>query len=872
MTRRPEMPDEPLSEYRKRRRFGTTSEPYGARKSPRGKKTAGKEKRGIFVIQEHDATRLHYDFRLELDGVLKSWAVTRGPSLDPRDKRLAVRVEDHPLEYSSFEGTIPEGEYGGGTVMLWDRGHWLPEGDPHGGLESGKLAFTLDGTRLHGKWALVRMRPRDREKRENWLLIKEKDRFADAERDILKEQTSVASGRSLEEIAGAKGGAVWSGGKSARANNKTRRVAPDPPPRRRARKTAPPNFIEPALATLVEAPPEADGWIFEIKYDGYRAEIAADGGEVRIYARSGLDWTARYPPIAAAAEALGLDRALLDSEIVALDGSGRSDFGLLQRWQESGEGQLACFAFDLLAEGGHDLRNRPLAERKRRLNTLLAGHAEGPIFYSEDFQPDEPARLLEESCKRGLEGLVAKESNAPYRSGRSTTWLKIKCGYQQEFVVVGWSHSSRRAFSSLLLAAREGKKLRYVGRVGSGFSDAMLKNLARRFAAIATDRPATSIPKPMARNAEFVEPRIVVEIRFAGWTRDRLIRQGHLLGVREDKAADQVIRETPARKRAAPAKQAKQARKTARSSRGASRAGAEEVIVAGIALSHPDKPLFRDPIVTKADVARYLDAAGEAIAAYAAGRLVSLLRCPEGQGGPSFFQRHPHAGFERYWQSLRIKAEHGEEEYLYFKDRRALVEAAQMDTLEFHIWGSRVDDVERPDRIVFDLDPAPGLGFDRVKAGAEDVRDILKALGLESLPMISGGKGIHVVVPIARRHEWPSVKRFANGVATRLAAAAPERFVATMAKAKREGRIFIDSFRNDRTASAVAPFSPRNRPGAPVAWPVDWDSLAKLRSADAVSIGEAAERLGAEGDPWQRKKIRQSLTNGMIAAVEKQQA
>lgn len=842
-----------LAQYHAKRHFETTSEPRGGQQ--------GKTQGYSFVIQKHDARRLHYDFRLELDGVLKSWAVTRGPSLDPTQKRLAVRVEDHPLDYGGFEGTIPQGQYGGGTVMLWDRGNWSPEGDPHQGLAAGKLAFTLSGEKLTGKWALVRMRKDARDKRENWLLIKERDAVASAEREVLDDARSVASGRSLDEIAGAAPAAPARTGpeRSKKAAAKIAASLAD--------------FVEPSLATLVDAPPGDSGWVYEIKYDGYRAQIAADGAFVRIYSRSGLDWTERFDPIAQAVAARKLGGVLIDAEIVVLDGEGRSDFGLLQHWFETGDGSLACFAFDLLVENRHDIRKQPLSVRTARLAALL-DKDDGWLFLSAPFEPDAPADLLGEICRRGLEGLIAKRADAPYRSGRHSSWLKIKCGHQQEFVVIGWSPSKKRPFSSLLLAVSENGALRYAGRVGSGFSDRTLENLSRTMVQLEKKTPPIALPAAIARHARFVGPQIVVEIRFAGWTRDNLIRQGHLLGIREDKPATAVTREIPAtpplrfpRSFESPEPRATPPDRTPAPARPTN---SERDTIAGIALSHPDKPLYRDPDITKADLAFYLDAVGDIMAPYAAGRFCSLLRCPRGQGKPGFFQRHPHAGLERYWKSRPLASKSDREAYLYFDDRRALIEAAQMDTLEFHIWGSRADDPERPDRIVFDLDPAPDVDFAAVRTGAREIRDVLAALGLDSLPLISGGKGIHVVAPIARS-DWPTVKQFASRVAARLAQASPDRYVATMTKAKRKGRIFIDFFRNDLTASAIAPFSPRNRPGAPVAWPAGWATLDSFDAADSVSIFEAQKRLAGSGDPWRDyRTIKQSLTRRMIDAMARE--
>ncbi|HET9146665.1 MAG TPA: DNA ligase D [Acetobacteraceae bacterium] len=824
-----------LSEYHAKRHFDRTAEPEG--------KVGAGGKALSFIVQKHDARRLHYDFRLELDGVLKSWAVTRGPSLDPREKRLAVRVEDHPLDYGGFEGTIPEGEYGGGTVMLWDRGTWEPIGDPHAALEAGKIAFTLKGERLHGRWALVRMRGRSRGKRENWLLIKEHDEYESAESEVLDAASSVLTGRSMEAIAGGE----------------------KPPAKARKKPARLPEFVEPALAVLVDEVPRDPGWIFEIKYDGYRAEIAASGADVRIHTRSGLDWTAKFPEIARAVASLGLDRALIDAEIVGLDDEGRSNFSLLQQRLEARRGGLSCFAFDLLSTGGKSLLAKPLSERKEKLRELLGAPGKGPpgngpLFYSESFDPRNPAELLEQCCKRDLEGLIAKRADAPYQPGRRPAWLKIKCSHRQELVIIGWSRSKKeREFASLLLGVNGEHGWRYAGRVGTGFDAATLKRLSARLDALRIGKPVAEVPREFARNAGFVRPELVAEIEFAGWTHDCMVRQARFLGLREDKPPEQIVQEQPV-----------SIREITSPKPAAPKADAKADAVAGIPISHPEKQLYGEAAVTKLDLARYMEAAGPLMARFGAERFISLVRCPRGQGGPKFFQRHLQPGLDRYWLTRDFTNKKGETEpYMFFRDPRALVEAAQMDVLEVHIWGSRVNQPEKPDRIVFDLDPAPELKFDAVREAARQMREVLLALRLESLPLLSGGKGIHVVVPVRRQHDFETVRRFAGKLSERLADAAPERFVATMSKAERTGRIFIDYFRNDSGASAVCPLSPRNRPGAPVAWPVTWEELDRFDSAGAVSIPEARSRLQKGEQPWKTYfDIRQSLGKAQIESVE----
>jgi bifunctional non-homologous end joining protein LigD len=823
-----------LNRYHEKRQFSDTPEPRGSVK----RRKAGALR---FLVQKHDATRLHYDFRLELDGVLLSWAVTRGPSLNTADKRLAVRTEDHPLEYGDFEGIIPKGNYGAGTVMLWDAGTWEPIGDPHEELAKGKIAFNLHGEKMRGRWALVLMRKAS-EKRENWLLIKERDDEASETRDLIDEMPdSVVSGRDLAAIA-AEGG-IWRSAPQGGATAKKARAD-------KAHKR--PTFVAPELATLVDAVPTGADWLFEVKFDGYRIEIAASGADVRAYSRSGLDWTERFPGVVAAAKSIDLDGALIDGEAVVMDAEGRSDFGLLQHALESGKGRIVYMAFDLLYEAGQDWRRRPLAERRARLQTLLAPAAkDGVLLYSDHIAGDGSA-LLAMAREKGLEGIMAKRADRPYRSGRSEAWQKIKLAQAQEFVILGYRPSDKkRAFSSLLLGLQEDGRLRYAGRVGSGFSEETLSRLAQAFEGIARKTSPAEVPADVRREARWVAPDMVVDIAFGGWTRDGLIRQGRFMGLREDKPAKAVVREKPAQ--------------TPRATKASTPAREEKLL--GVTLTHPDKVLFPDCGVTKRDLAEYLAAAAPHMSPYAADRFVSLVRCPEGIEHEGFFQRHPGRGMDPVWQHAPVKTAHGAEEYLYFTEGRALPAAAQLSVIEFHIWGSDRAHLEQPDRIVFDLDPDEGLPFMRVKDAAFFMRDVLGALGLRSLPLLSGGKGIHVVVPIRPEHDWPVIKDFAAELSHRLATDKPDLYVATMSKAKRKGRIFIDHFRNERGATAIAPFSPRARPGASVAWPVSWDDLGGIKAATMVRLKDAASMLddatawkGADAAP-------QHLSKGMLAAL-----
>lgn len=830
---------DPLETYRQKRRFDETPEPQGGKPS-KGSKL-------LYAIQKHDARRLHYDLRLELDGVLKSWAITKGPSLDPSQRRLAVRTEDHPMDYLHFEGNIPPGNYGAGTVLLWDQGTWEPVGSAHQGLAKGKLVFNIHGRRLKGQWALVRFRGKDAEKHENWLLIKHEDEAADPDADITAEETtSVATGRDLSKIA--MGTEVWH---SNRGNGHAVKAKPA----RSRRKFQPlPAFTSPALATLVDEVPDGKDWLFEMKFDGYRALTAASGEDVRIYTRNGHDWTDRFSSVVRAVAALELDGVLLDGEIVAIDSEGRASFGDLQASLKSGGRNLSYFVFDLLTENGKDLRKLPLTERKQRLKALLgeAGRS-GPVFYTDHIEEAGRA-MLDQLCQSGFEGVIAKRASAPYPVGRGRSWLKIKCDREQEFVILGWAPSTTsRPFSSILLGVHENGKLRYAGKAGSGFTDESLAALSKRFKALARDKPAIAgIPRAIARNARWVKPELVAQIEFAEFTRDGIIRQGRFVGLREDKPATAVVREVP--------KDLEEVTDLA---------GDEETArLAGIRLSHPDKVLYQEQGVTKRDLASYLELVAPRMLPHAADRLISLVRCPEGHRKQCFFQRHGGAGFPQELKRLRIRERKGgSEEYIYLSDLRGLISAAQIGVLEFHIWGSHIDDIEKPDRIVFDLDPDPSVGFDKVKEGAFLVRDALDALGLVSFPLLTGGKGLHVVAPIRRQHEWPVVKAFTGALAQRIADDAPDRYVATMSKSKRTGRIFIDHFRNERGSTAISPYSPRAREGAPVAWPVTWKGLGRIEAANQVTITTARKQI-AKADAWDGyAEVRQGLKAAALRAL-----
>jgi len=845
-----------LREYRQKRDFAKTSEPSGddARRKPGGFR---------YLIQRHAATRLHFDLRLELGAVLLSWAVPNGPSLDPHDKRLAVRTEDHPLDYGDFEGTIPKDEYGGGTVMLWDEGTWEPVGDPEAGLAKGDLKFILHGERLKGKWVLVRMRrkPKERSKRENWLLIKERDGYATEETKPIVERvtTSVRTGRTMDEIAA--GNVEWL--KSGMSIKKGA-VDPPPKPKRRTGTGSPPKFVAPELATLVDAPPDGEGWVHEIKYDGYRMLTAVGGGDVRIYTRRGLDWTEKFPPLIRPLLDLPISSALFDGEVAVADKDGRTDFGALQDRMAEGKGRgIGYYVFDLLSVDGEDIRKHPLLERKKRLAALLADQPRsGPLFYS-DHVAGNGAAMLQHVCAMNLEGIISKRGDAPYRSDRSKAWLKSKCGFGQEFVIVGWrpSEVKGRPFSSILLGVREGDRLVYRGRVGSGFGERELAELWPELKRRELKKPSVEdIPADVVRRARFVKPDLVAEIAFRGFTDEGYVRQGSYKGLRRDKPAKQVVDEEPVASGARSSGKSP-ARSTAQGEARVTKTSTvisvdstrhdKAIEIEGVRLTHPDKVVFPGQGITKRDLAEYYLKVKDRILAHVADRPLSLVRCPDGADGDCFFQKHASPGFPDAFRPIRIKEKEGSDVYLYIEDVRGLIACVQMGALELHIWGSHNDTLEKPDRIVFDLDPDEDMDFSVVRGAAKAMRDRLGALGLKTFPMVTGGKGVHVVAPLKPRFGWDDVKAFCEAVARTMAAEEPKRYLAVATKAKRSGRIFIDYLRNGRGATAICPFSTRAKRGAPVAWPVSWAQLARLDSARPANVENAAEMLKkSKTDPW----------------------
>jgi bifunctional non-homologous end joining protein LigD len=877
-----------LQTYRTKRRFNVTPEPRGKHSRAKGH---------AFVIQKHAATRLHYDLRLELDGVMKSWAVTRGPSLVPGEKRLAVQVEDHPIEYNKFEGTIPKGQYGGGTVMIWDYGTWEPIGDPHKGLAKGHLDFRLEGKKLHGEWHLVRMHRRPGETRDNWLLIKAEDEAARSKRDpdILEEEPlSAATGRNMEQIAGGNG-AVWHSNKSVKENaarlGKTRKSVAKAPKKeastkavsavrtvKRERKTkrpakasnrkskkesepvagarpAPmPDFIPPCLALLSDSAPEGAEWVHEIKFDGYRIQAHIDHGEVKLLTRKALDWTQKFATIAEALGDFPAGQAILDGEIVSESGDGISSFSQLQQdLKEGRSNRLTYYAFDLLYLDGNDLMPAPLIERKQALARLLARMPRnGRIKLSEHFA-ESGGLLLKHACRMSLEGIISKRSTAPYRPGRGGDWIKTKCSDRQEFVVAGYAPSTvdPRAIGALLLGYYEKGRLRYAGRTGTGFSHKIARDLWKQLQPLVTAKsPFDPPPKEetKARNARWVEPRMVVEVDFHGWTHGDRVRQASFQGVREDKSPKEVIREVKAM---APSGSRKRVAAAAQHS-------STKVKEPQYKLTHPDRVYWEDAGVTKQGLADYYTEVWKWMKPHVVRRVLALVRCPEGATAACFFQKHASAGVDQ--QHLHLVTEPDNDKAISVDDLEGIIALVQAGVLEIHTRGTTIDHLEEADRLVFDLDPGPGIGWKDIVAAARDVRARLADLGLESFLKTSGGKGLHVVLPI-RYTPWEKAKAFCRGIAEQMAADSPDRYTAAVKKSARGGRIFIDYLRNSREATAVAPYSTRARPGAPVSVPVSWEELKTLRAANQYTVLNLNKRLARlSKDPWAEiGKLKQPL-------------
>ncbi|MEL7624215.1 MAG: DNA ligase D [Clostridiales bacterium] len=816
-----------LTAYNQKRNFQQTPEPAG---------TIEDSDSGLrFVIQHHLARRDHYDFRLEWQGALLSWAVPKGPSYNTRDKRLAIQVEDHPLEYRNFEGAIPKGEYGGGTVMLWDEGWWEPYTDVTEGLRQGMLKFVLKGKRLQGKWALVRLKAKEEEKKVNWLLLKEKDEYAKAGEGILQFTTSIRTGRTMAEIA--------EGVPPALINKPLLRN--------------PFNSTTVQLAELVKTVPgdrEEEDWLYELKYDGYRILAFIEGNGLRLVTRNGNDYTRYFREIAHSLIHLAAGKAMvLDGEMVVTDASGKTDFQALQNYLKSPAGQnLTYIIFDLLALEGQDLRSMPLIERKAKLAALMEN---GPanLHYSRHIRGNGKESLAA-ACQTGMEGIIGKKTDSPYSGTRNGDWIKIKCNKRQEFVIGGYTLSDKKTsgVSSLLLGVYEGEALIYAGRAGTGFTEAGREELAEKFHPLI--RPASPFQEPPKARANekiiWLEPRLAAEIKFAEWTKDNLLRQASFKGLRQDKDPKEIKREKAAGE-ILPQPPANEEEKAmdANGPLDAMAGKTDGIIIEGIKISSPDKVIFEEPAITKIDIIRYYEKIAERMLTYVSHRVLSIVRCPKGISEACFYKKHPGPS-SLGTVTISIAGKDGEaEDYFYITESSGLIAEAQMGTLEFHTWGSRVDNLEKPDVMVFDLDPDEGMDLDRVRQGVRDIRGILTELGLNSYLKTSGGKGYHVVVPLEPAPSWEVFHDFAKGIAEVMEQKWPDRYTSNVRKAKRAGKIFIDWIRNGRGATSIAPYSIRAREGARISMPITWDEL-DLVAPDGITMAEALLRMG-RSDPWE---------------------
>ncbi|WP_025753106.1 MULTISPECIES: DNA ligase D [unclassified Pseudomonas] len=809
----------PLQEYQRKRDFNATPEPAGKRARPRSAHALQ------YCIQKHDASHLHYDFRLELDGTLKSWAIPKGPSLDPKVRRLAVHVEDHPLDYANFEGRIPEGHYGAGDVIVWDRGVWEPEGDPREAYAKGKLRFRLQGEKLSGVWNLFRTHLAG--KKEQWMLVKSHDGQARSETDYRIVEAlpdSVLSERTLPPR---------SPGKATTVRHK--------------RKTDPkalPDALQPQLATLVDSPPSGD-WRYEVKFDGYRILARIDGDDIRLFTRNGHDWSAKMPRQVEALKALGLDSAWLDGEMVVVDDNGVADFQALQNaFDTEHDERITYYLFDLPWLGGEDLRALPLQQRRATLARLLEGHASQVIRYSADFK--EPvASLLDSACRLELEGLIGKRADSPYVGRRSSDWVKLKCKQRQEFVIVGYTDpkGSRNGFGALLLALHDhgSGPLRYAGKVGTGFNAATLDSIHARLTPLQTDK--SPLPKPPtgaeARGVHWLKPQLLAEVAYAQMTREGIVRHSVFHGLRDDKPATAIDLE-----RAMPTKRAVQT---------------EPENLGTLRLTHPDRVVDATTGATKREVAQYYAQVADWLLPQLKDRPVALVRAPDGLDGELFFQKN--AGQLNIPNVLSYNKAQAGQAAMVLNRADSLMGAVQMNTLELHTWNATTKDFDKPDRFVLDLDPDPALPWKAMLEATQLTLTLLDELGLKVFLKTSGGKGMHLVVPLTRRAGWDEVKDFSHALVNHMAGLFPDRLSAVSGPKNRVGRIFIDYLRNGKGATTVAAYSLRAREGLPVSVPIWREELNQLKGANQWNIGNLHTRLSQVEDPWaEMGKTRQSIT------------
>ncbi len=863
-----------LEQYWNKRNFKETPEPRGASQSP--------STRLQFSVQKHAASHLHYDFRLELDGTFKSWAVPKGPSLDPKQKRLAVHVEDHPLDYGGFEGIIPPKQYGAGTVLLWDRGYWSPIRDPLADYRLGRLKFSLHGQRLRGLWSLVRMGARHRGNKENWLLIKERDGEARSgeKSDVTQNfPESVASRRTIEQIASGHP-RVWHSNRSAKkqAHSVSRHQDTGTKQLAGARHTPQEEWIAPQLATLADKPPEGDEWVHELKYDGYRMLCRVKNKSAKLVTRNDHDWTTKLQRIAKAAAALPVKNAWLDGEVVALMPDGSISFQALQRaFDTRSETNLAYYVFDLLYMNGSDFRQVALLDRKRALAAILSNESSGLLRYS-DHIAGRGEVVFGEACRRGMEGIMCKRADAVYRSGRHSSWIKVKCGRRQEFVIGGFTdpQGSRVAIGALLLGIydEQGQFL-FAGRTGTGLSERSLKALHNRLTALEL-RHAPFVNPPSgvdARGVHWVKPRLVVEVSFAEWTHDGLLRHAVFQGLRKDKTAKSVIREGPGNDRLAGAGSSgaskifnqRRARAAGSSSKKNQAAADVSTRVAGVTVSHPHRVLFPDQGITKIALARYYEHVSPWLLPHLQDRPLTLVRCPEGYTKDCFYQKHANDTVPDTIGRVKISEANGVSWYMIADSLPAVIGLVQMGVLELHTWGAKQDELDRPDRIIVDLDPDPTVPWKFVIEAAQLVRTLLNELDLACFVKTTGGKGLHVVLPLQRVHTWDEVKAFSKGLADHLVRLIPDRFIANMSKQQRKGKIYVDYLRNAKGATAIAAYSTRARAGAPVSVPLAWEELSVDVRSDHFTVENVMARLtGLKRDPWgDYVTVRQRLTRKM---------
>ncbi len=822
----PPAADDPLRAYKSKRNFALSPEPADSADAIPG--------RSIFVVQKHWASSLHYDFRLELDGTLKSWAVPKGPSVDPSVKRMAVQVEDHPLGYAGFEGTVPAKQYGAGKVIVWDAGTWAPLQDAAQGLREGNLKFELHGHKLHGRWVLVRMKGKA-EKQPAWLLIKEKDAYARPAAEFSVVDEMPASVRHLEPA--------------------SREASASLPAE--ALPSALPASLAPQLATLVAGPPpEAADWLYEIKFDGYRMLVRNDAAGARLLTRNGHDWTSKLQPLQRAFERLGLPPGWYDGEIVLPTDAGIPDFGALQQAFDSARTEeVVLYLFDLPFVAGHDLRGAPLQARRSFLQALLAASNSDTIRFSEEFVAT-PQSVVASACKLGLEGVIAKRRSSSYRSSRSADWVKLKCSQRQEFVIGGYTapHGSRTGFGALLLGVHDAQgALQYAGDVGTGFSNAALTGLRKRLDTLARGRSPFAAGTKIEGHPQWVAPTLVGEVAFGEWTRAGRIRHAVFRGLRDDKDAGAIVREKVQR---VPSAKAPPRSATHRA----------QAVAGPLRVTNPQRVIDASTGTTKLEMVRYYGVVGDLMMKHLTGRPVSLVRAPAGVGGTLFFQKHAETEKLPGIRQLDPALDRAHPPMIVVAGKQGLLSAAQWNVLEFHTQNCGPRSFEHPDRMVFDLDPGEGVPWAQVQEAAQLVHAFLSQLGLPAFLKTSGGKGLHVVVPVKRLHDWNTVKGFSQAIVRHMAKTIPQRFVARSGPKNRVGRIFIDYLRNGPGATTACAWSARARPGLGISVPVAWEELPSLRGGDHWTVKTVHERLDTGNEPWDGyARAAKRLTSAMSA-------